>query len=184
MSDIAVLKAMIQERATVPLEINQYGKNKVTLVEPHPANYSITINDMPKDDEVIMIKADIFGPPDEIFKGNKGECKRADFVIVAASGDKKFILCIEMKAGKGGGESEISQQLKGAKCFVVYCQEIGRLFWNNRDFLKGYEYRFVSIKNISIAKKPTRIKKVPIHDEPDNMLKISSPNYLEFNHLV
>jgi hypothetical protein len=182
MSDIAVLKAMIQDHAKVPLEINQYGKKKVVLAESD--KYSITINDMPKDDEVIIIKADIFGPPDEIFKGNKGECKRADFVIVANTDGKKFILCIEMKAGKGGGEAGIIQQLKGAKCFVVYCQEIGQLFWKNKDFLKDYEYRFVSIKKISIAKKETRNKNAPLHDQPDNMLKISSPSHLTFNRLV
>ena len=184
MSDIAVLKEMIQDHAKVPLEINQYGKNKVTLVEPQPANYSITINGMPDDDEVIIIKADLFSSPKGIFKGGNSECKRADFVIVADTDRKKVILCIEMKAGKGGVESEIIQQLKGAKCFVVYCQEIGRLFWNKKNFLKGYEYRFVSIKNISIAKQPTRNKNAPIHDQPDRMLTISSPNYLEFNRLV
>lgn len=88
-----------------------------------------------------------------------------------------------MKAGKGGLEEEIIQQLKGAQCFVAYCREIGQLFWNNPNFLKGYEYRFISIKNISVSKKPSRTK-TAIHDRPEQMLKISSPDYLEFNRLI
>lgn len=49
MSDIAILKEMIKETATVPLE-NHYNKKKVILREPPPANYSVTIHGMPNDD--------------------------------------------------------------------------------------------------------------------------------------
>ncbi|NEP60630.1 MAG: hypothetical protein F6K31_27135, partial [Symploca sp. SIO2G7] len=120
--------------------------------------------------------------------GKRGECKRADFVIIADTDNKKVrkvILCIEMKAGKGGTESEIIQQLKGAQCFVAYCREIGQLFWNQKNFLKGYEYRFVSLRDISIAKKTTRTSaKIGTHDCPERMLKITSPHHLQFNRLV
>ncbi|MCP2732013.1 hypothetical protein [Limnofasciculus baicalensis] len=54
MSDIAILKEMINETATVPLLSD---KNKVILKEPEPANYSVTIDGMPDDDKVIIIKA-------------------------------------------------------------------------------------------------------------------------------
>ncbi|NER23140.1 MAG: hypothetical protein F6J96_21050 [Symploca sp. SIO1C2] len=187
MSDIALLKEMIKETATVPLEEHN-GKNQVTLIEPPPANYSVTIHGMPYKDEVIIIKADTFSSPRAVFNGKRGECKRADFVIIADTDNKKFrkvILCIEMKAGKGGTESEIIQQLKGAQCFVAYCREIGQVFWNQRNFLKGYEYRFISLREISIAKKPTRtLAKVGIHNCPERMLKITSPHHLQFNRLV
>lgn len=200
MSDIAIMKEMIKETATVPLE-NNNNKKKVILKEtatvPLEGNnnkkkvikikkeqeYSVTIHGMPNDDEVIIIKADTFSSPDKFFQGNNGECKRADFVIIANTQKQKVILCIEMKAGKGGLEKEIIQQLKGAQCFVAYCREIGQLFWNNRNFLKGYEYRFISIKDISVSKKPSRTK-TAIHDCPERMLKISSPKYLEFQHLI
>lgn len=184
MSDLKILKEMINETATVPLE-NRNNKHQVTLTEPPPANYSITIYGMPDDDEVIVIKADIFNSPKTVFKGNFGECKRADFVIIADTEKKKVILCIEMKGGKGGSEKEIIQQLKGAQCFVAYCREIGQLFRNKQDFLSGYMYRFLSITEISTAKQPTRTaKKIGNHDRPDRMLKISSPPYLKFNDLV
>ncbi len=182
MSDIAILKEMIKKTAIVPLE-DHYNKKKVILREPPPGNYFVTIHGMPNDDEVIIIKADYFNPKNEFFQGNYGECKRADFVIISNTGKQKFIVCIEMKAGKGGLEKEIIDQLQGAQCVVAYCREIGQLFWKNPDFLKNYQYRFISIKNISISKKPSRTKPV-IHDRPDRMLKISSPKHLEFNHLI
>jgi hypothetical protein len=90
-----------------------------------------------------------------------------------------------MKAGRGGTEKEIIRQLKGAQCFVAYCREIGQSFWDHQNFLKEYEYRFVSIRNISIPKKTTRpSSRSPLHDRPDRMLKISSPKGLQFNHLA
>ncbi|MHC5734293.1 hypothetical protein [Nostoc sp.] len=183
MSDIAILKEMINETATVALENDRYGKNKVTLREPPPANYDVTIYGMPDDDEVIIINADKFKSPDTVFKGNRGECKRADFVIVTDTGKKKVILCIEMKAGKGGSHTEIIEQLKGAQCFVAYCREIGQSFWKEQNFLKDYECRFVSIKNIKIPKKITRID--PNHDSLSNIkiLKKSGSSF-QFNDLV
>lgn len=185
MSDIAILKEMIKETVTVSLEDDRYGKNKVILTEPPPANYDVTIYGMPDDDQVIIIKADTFISPNAVFKGNRGECKRADFVIVADTGKKKVILCIEMKAkASTSTEREIIQQLKGAQCFVAYCQKIGKEFWGQENFLNTYVYRFVTIRNINIPKKPTREKITDDHDSPERMLKISSPHYLQFNRLI
>jgi hypothetical protein len=198
MSDIAILKEMIKETATVPLEgkdnkkqvilketptVQSEGNNNKKKVGKKEKDYSVTIHGMPNDDEVIIIKADTFSPPDKVFQGKKDECKRADFVIIANTETQKVIVCIEIKAGKGDSEKHIIQQLKGAQCFVAYCREIGQLFWNNRNFLKDYKYRFISIRDISVPKKPSRTK-TAIHDRPERMLKITSPDYLEFNHLI
>lgn len=185
MSDIAILKEMIQESAKVPLVEDSYGKKKVTLREPPPADYSVTIHGMPDDAQVIVIKADAFPAPSKIFTSSKGQCKRADFVIIADTSKKKTILCIEMKAkATTSPESEIIQQLKGAQCFVAYCQKIGKEFWSAKQFLDAYVYRFVTIRNINIHKKPTRESITDNHDCPENMLKISSPNHLQFNLLI
>lgn len=183
-SDIAIFKEMIKQTAIVPLEAH-YDKNRVTLEEPPPASYAVTIHGMPDDDQTIVIKADAFTAPKDIFADSKRECKRADFVIVAEINAKQVIVCIEMKGGKGESEAEIIQQLKGAKCFVAYCQEIGKSFWNHQNFLQDSVYRFVSIRNISISKRPTRPSvRVEIHDRPERMLKVTSPKGLQFNRLV
>jgi hypothetical protein len=185
MSDIAILKEMLKEEATVSLEGKLEGKRErhsVTLGEPQ-GNYSIKIDGMPKPDEVIVVKADIFSGPREVFIGSKGECKRADFVIIADTPTEKIILYIEMKLGKNDAKS-IIKQLKGAQCFVAYCREIGQSFWNQRDFLKDYSCRFVSIQKISISKKTTRFTAHPVHDQPDKMLKLYHSRSFQFNSLV
>jgi hypothetical protein len=193
MSDISILKDMIKDIATVPLKDRIEGtkeKYSVSLEEPQ-CNYSVVIDEMPKPDEVIIIKADTFSASREVFKGSKGECKRADFVIIANTNLERVILCIEMKKANALNKS-IIQQLKGVQCFVAYCREVGQSFWNQPSFLNQYEYRFISIKHISIPKTTTRpsrnasIQNLPvqIHDRPERMLKISSPHRLKFNHLV
>jgi hypothetical protein len=183
MFDIAILKEMIKETVTVPLE-EKNGKKLVTLTEPDLPDCFVTIHGMPDEDAVILIKADTFKSPDSVFNGGHGECKRADFIIVADTNTKKVIICVELKKTKDD-EKSIIKQLIGAKCFVLYCQEIGKSFWGQPNFLRDYQYRFVSINHISIAKKKTRIERVDgLHDRPDRMLKISSPNHLEFDHLA
>lgn len=185
MSDIAILKEMFRNSVTVPLEPNPYtpAKKQVTLQEPDD-DYAITIAGMPVESEVVVIKTDAFTAPKAIFQNSKHECKRADFVIIANTNRHKVIICIELKArSTTSTELEIIQQLKGAKCFVAYCQEIGKMFWDDRSFLENYDYRYVTIRNISISKKTSR-EKTGTHDRPEKMLKISSPNYLQFNHLI
>ena len=157
-------------------------KSETTLTEPQCPGVSVTISGLL--DNVIVIKADAFTSPDTVFMGSHGECKRADFVIVADTGNKKVIICIEMKARNNGGKG-IIQQLTGAQCFVGYCQEIGKAFWHQPDFLKDYVYRFVSISQISIAKSKTRLTRLAdTHDRPDRMLKIAYPHHLQFSHLA
>lgn len=180
MSDIQILDEMVSLNAKLVVETAN-GNNKVILTEPQDT-LSVTLSGLP--DNTIVIKADAFKSPDSIFNGTKGECKRADFVIVATAGKKKVIVCIEMKATKDS-RKEIVQQLTGAQCLARYCQEIGRQFWQQQDFLEGYVYRFVSIGHISIAKQKTRIsRQAGVHDRPERMLKIDWPHHLEFNHLV
>ncbi|MBI2779090.1 MAG: hypothetical protein HYX62_04810 [Gammaproteobacteria bacterium] len=181
MPDLAILHQMIKDGAKVPL-LEKHGKKSVVLSEPQHPDSSVTIAGMP--DNTIVIKADAFKSPDTVFAGLQGECKRADFVIVADTGKKKSIVCIEMKAKKAS-EKEIIQQLSGAECFIVYCREIGKSFWKQQDFLADYSFRFISIGHTSIPKRRTRIdRSADVHDRPDRMLKISSPHRLQFNQLA
>ena len=179
--DLNILDEMIQEKAKVSLT-GDYDKKQVILKETHGANYSVKILKVPEN--TIVINADIFDSPKSIFTSIKGQCKRADFVIISDEDDQKFIIIIEMKAGKAI-EKEVIQQLKGAECFIAYCREIGRLFWQEKNFLREYNYRFVSLKNINIPKRSTRDKRYQsLHDCPENMLKIYSPKTLQFKKLT
>jgi hypothetical protein len=180
-SDLVILQQMIKNSAQLAL-IDDYGKKQVILTEPQCPTSVVNICGLP--DDVIVIKADDFKSPDTLFNGSHDECKRADFLIIAASGDKKIILCIEMKARKSP-ENEIIKQLTGTQCLVAYIREIGKSFWQQPNFLNGYVYRFISISHTRLAKSKTRIKRQPgIHDRPERMLKIAYPHHLQFNHLA
>lgn len=179
--DLIILDRMIQDSAKVPLT-EVYGKFQVELRETHGVNYEVTIKNIPKN--TLVIKSDEFPAPTKFFQGNQGECKRADYLIISEDNQRKFIIVIEMKAGKAI-EKEVIHQLRGSECLIAYCQKIGQLFWHQPNFLTGYQYRFISLKHINIAKRSTREKpnSQPC-DRPENMLKIYSPNTLMFNRLI
>lgn len=134
MPDIDILNQMIKDSAKVQLS-NHYNRMKAELTEPaHPCS-STVIYGIPEN--AVVIKVDVFSSPDTVFVGSKGECKRADYVIISNADGKKVVIYIEMKAMKGH-PAEIIQQLNGARCFIAYCQEIGKAFWDKSDFLKKY----------------------------------------------
>jgi hypothetical protein len=185
MDDFEILNLMIKEKAKVEVDESSSPKPKVILKEAEL--YTVTIMGMPDRENAIVVKGDTFQAPMQIFNGKNGECKRADYMIIARIDDRrKYVVYIEMKARPSTSkENEIIQQLQGTQCFFAYCQEIGKVFWKERNFLSGYQSRFVSIRNIGLSKRPTRDNKTaPIHDRPNRMLKINSPHYIEFNHLV
>lgn len=178
MSDMEILSELFSESSLIPIEY-KYGKPSVKLHEAGAKDSVFRIRNIPSD--AIVIKADDFPAPKTFFKGNKGECKRADFIII--SEEKKVILYVELKAGKKDA-SHIVKQLKGAYCVVTYCKEIGKHFWNQSTFLDDYAHRFVGMVNLSVSKKPSRHKSAPLHDLPESFLKISSPHHLQFKELA
>jgi len=185
MPHINILKEMFKSSEVIPLEDHPYGNGtkQVTLSEENL--YSVAIKGLPEEGSVIVLKIDNFPAPSKIFKGSKGECKRADFVIITNSGNKKIVLFIEMKAKSTTEKSQhIIKQLKGAQCVIKYIEEIGKLFWDN-DFLEGFKYRSVALMDININKKESRNSSAEqIHDSPDSMLKIKAPCYIQYNQLI
>ena len=132
----------------------------------------------------MAIKINKFPSPDKLFSGTNGECKRADFAIIADNGKKKRILIIELKKTKAP-KKHIEEQLKGAACVIEYCKEIARIFYKCDNPLSEFEIRYISFGHTSIAKKKTRIdRNHKRHDRPDRMMKISSVKYIHFNNLA
>jgi hypothetical protein len=178
---IEILRQMVKPSAQV-LITSTYSKKKVTLTEPQHPDSSAEIKGLP--DDTIVFKADSFPAPDTIFTGARGECKRADYVIIANDNGRKRILFIEMKRSKAP-ECEIIAQFKGATCLVAYCKEIAKFFYDYNDLFEGYEYRYVSFSHTSINKRKTRIdKSAPLHNTPECMMKVQSPNNIYFDHLT
>lgn len=181
-----ILRALIKKEALVEVEYN-YSRPALVLEEADSEPpYNIKVIGIPND--TIAFKADIFPSPKAIFKGDKGECKRADFILITRTSKANWIVYIEMKRGGSRSAKEITQQLKGAKCLLDYCRAIGRTFWRKPIFLeeKDYQQRFVSIKNVSMNKRPTRMPpQSGLHDSPEKMLKIKSPGEkMQFRELI
>lgn len=178
---IEVFRKMINSYAIVQLTA-KHSKYSITLTEPALVDSSVEISGVPYNS--IAIKIDKFPSPDKLFAGGNGECKRADFALIADNGSKKRIIIIELKRTKTS-RNHIEEQLKGAACVIEYCKEIAKRFYNCDNVLSGFEIRYVSFCHTSIAKKKTRIDRSSrIPNEPNKMMKISSPNYINFNLLA
>ena len=181
MSDLEILRELIADSAIARPTI-KHGKGVVVLDEPDAPDSSITICDLPQD--CVVIKADQFKSPDTIFTGQKGARRRADYIIIAEVKSETVVVYIELKREKGRA-FEVTQQLAGAKCFISYCAEVGRVFWKELNFLKKAKHRFVSVAHSSPSKRPTRIALSSIlHDSPEKPLKVSWARSLRFNHLA
>lgn len=179
MPDMEILSELIKVTALISLQ-GDPSKPRVILQEPEAPDSSATISSLPSD--AFVIKVDTFRSPSDIFYGAKGECKRADYVIISPR--KKYVLYIELKRTKDDW-NQIVKQLMGAQCFVKYCQEIGKSFWNEDNFLKDYQHRFISIGHTSVSKRPTRIKNnAQLNDSPDKAMKVDWPKNLQFNMLI
>jgi hypothetical protein len=184
MDDFEILNLMIQEEAKVKLDGISSSKSKVVLKEADL--YAVTIHGMPSTENVIVIKGDAIKEPKQLFNGEKGECKRADFMIIARFDDiQKYVVFIEMKSrSTTSKEWEIIQQLQGTQCLFAYCREIGKVFWKEPKFLDDYHHRFVSLKNIGLDMRPTLEPQTPINDRPERMLKRNCKNLIQFGVLV
>ena len=169
MNDIQILQEMLSSDSKVPLQ-RAHDKSSVELKDEKSGG-TATIRGLPQDS--IVIRAEDFENPLTIFSGSKGECKRADFVIVSSEDTKKWIVCIETKTRKSKAEAHIKAQLKGAQCFIGYCRCIGRSFWGSNAFLDGYQYRFVSIGHTNVHKRNMQPSRPSTwHSSPENFLKV------------
>lgn len=179
MSDKSIFEQLLHKQAIVEHFI-EYDKHHVILVETKRNNCSVTIYNIPDDSIVINID-DYFSPSNHIFNGNKGECKRADYVIFSES--EKCFLFIEMKASENKW-GEVLNQLKGGLCFIKYCKAIGIEYWQQPKFLDNCKFRFVSLKNISIDKRPTKTDEHPVNDTPEKTRKFSAKKSLQYKSLI
>ncbi|MDR1484593.1 MAG: hypothetical protein LBT09_07185 [Planctomycetaceae bacterium] len=185
MTDTEILQQLINIGATAQPQL-QHNRNYVELCDPQAGNSCVKIYGLP--DDIVVIKADKFPPPHNIFQGSKGERKRADYILI--SEEKKCIIFLEMKK-TNDTQKEIILQLKGAQCVMRYCQEVGISFWNKADFLNGYKHRFVSVCHTNIHKTKTRqnqsLEKILInqqHSKPNFIIKVAFPNHVEFNKIA
>ncbi len=175
-SAIDTFRKMIVKKALVTVHKDNQNRNYLELEEDvSSAKYKVRILHIP--DDTIAIKSEDFLFPIKIFQCMHSECKRADYVIIAHEGGKKWIVYVELKRGNRSNKTQIINQLKGSRCFIEYCRVIGQTFFDDPEFLDAKDYlpRYVSIKVTNFDKKPFRRKeKLLLHDTPQNMLPIIS----------
>ena len=184
-NDIQILQDILNSDIQVVLQSGQ-GRPSVQLTDSQ-SGATVEIKGLPPNS--IVIKAEDFENPLTVFNGSKGECKRADFVIVSNDEkERKWIICIETQESNSKNAWHIIQQLKGAYCFINYCQCIGKSFWELEEFLDDYNYRFVSIVDINPSpnKQPTQLfdRAEKLHDRPDIFKKISQRYTIHFSKLI
>lgn len=169
MDDFEILHALFREEALASIE-----SNRIILEEQNNHSYKLEISRIP--DEIIAFKADKFPAPIHIFRNDKSECKRADYVIIARRHTQinpRLIVYVELKKGSTGDGPSIKNQLRGAKCLVAYCCAIVREFWKEAQFLNDYAERFVSVR-IESRENPTRPPRGRHgpYDAPECMLRL------------
>ena len=185
MNDIQILREMLNPNIQVMLQPGQ-GRPSAQLIDLQ-SGATVEIKRIPPDS--IVIRAEDFENPLTIFNGTKGERKRADFVIVSNDGrGRKWIICIETQEMDAKLASHVTQQLKGAYCFISYCKYIGKSFWASDDFLDGYQYRFVSIVELNFNRSKRRTQPFQsmgqLHNRPEVFLKISRSPTVLFHKLI
>ncbi len=184
-NDIQILQEMLSPDMQVMFQSGQ-GKPSVELTDPESGT-TVKIKGVPPDS--IVIRAELYDESLSIFNGTKGECKRADFVIISTDNNgKNWIICIETQESNSKKAWEIIQQLKGACCFIRYCKCIGKSFWNSDKFLDDFECRFVSIVKINPNRSRRRMQpdysKLELHNTPEDFKKIPQRSEIYFNKLV
>ena len=182
-NDIQILREMISPDVQVMLQPAQ-GKPFVQLTDL-TSGTTVRINGVPHDS--IVIRAEDFENPLTIFNGSRGERKRADFAIISNDeNEKSWIICIETQESNSKKAWHVTQQLKGAYCFISYCKCIGKSFWESEEFLDGYQYRFVSIVDINFNrnKRKTQPFEGELHNRPDIFKKLPQSPTIYFSKLI
>ncbi len=163
--------------------VNIHGKTCARLKEnsPNAKLKQIDIFGVPTNS--ILIKLDEYAQPSTLFKNDKGQRKRCDYVLFFQIHNQGIALFIELKSNKVKN-SEIIRQFKGAECILDYCNATLKRFHNHDTLLKNYSKRFVVFYKPRIAKKRTRPKIKPNNTIPENALKYPATQNISLRSII
>ena len=181
--DLQILQELIHPDAQIlPTD---HRRPQLILQETEAAKpYSVIVRYSDKT-EAIAVKADRFPVTKPFFANSRKECRRSDYLIFANTPQGNYIICLELKAGSANN-TDIITQLKGSQCLAAYCCRIGQVFWNQADFLRDYQYRFVSLKKLTLSKSTSRpsSQSPARHDCPQTPLTFFSRPELQLHELL
>ena len=146
MSAVNALKTILVDDVIIPLT-KEKSKNCCVLSEAK-ANYSYEIHSVP--DDMLVIHCDKFPDTGKFFKGKNNECKRADYVLISDS--ERAIMIFELIKSNSKSAGKVTDQLKGAKCILDYCESISLEFLGKNDIFVDYTYRYYKVVS-TMAKK-------------------------------
>lgn len=182
-----ILLELLSDNATA-LIVKKHRKYSVTFIEKSDEKsdeklYEFELSQIPEDS--IVIKCDTFPNLGEdgskFFKGDNGECKRADYVLISES--EKVIMLFEFKkSNKSSTKKDKCLQLKGAKCVVDYCKIIAESFLGTRNIFDGFQYKYYIIYHTFSRKIPHLAIDLPSNFTPDTPRIIAGP-FISFGYL-
>ena len=123
----------IQGFISHPVEEN--GRHSLTLAEnaPDAKLKAITISNVPE--RTILLNLQKYSAlnagslMNRIIKGGHGVFRCCDYLLVSESNERVDFIYIEMKS-KNAERSEVTEQFRGAICFMEYCKAIAEHFFD------------------------------------------------------
>lgn len=152
------------------------GRRYVRLKElaPDAKLKHVDLYDLPV--ESMLLKLDLSSPPNSLFKGTKGECKRCDYLLITHFNDRKILLFIEMKS-RSFKEGDVVKHFKASECITDYAASVLKRFFSLSSFFDDYEKRFVVFYKRPVAKSHLRPSNGGNRNKtPETMLKYPSPH--------
>ena len=158
---------------------------KAKLLEPRQSDYSVMLTGIPSNS--IIIRSDLFADQREFIKGDKGENKRCDYILISEKEDEKsfkyIVVFIEFSISKKD-PLELEQQFRGGKCVLEYLRRLASEFWDFQNILSSYSPKFVSIQVLNIGKQKTisddmrkdKGKQKNCHSSPNNFERVRKSN--------
>lgn len=175
MVEMDVLKDLLVEALLG--EVTIFNERRCAVLKESGADAKlkrVDIYDIP--DGSLLLNLDKYEQPKSLFRDEKGQRQRCDYVLVTKVENRKLLLFIEMKSSKLKN-TEIQKQFKGAECVIDYCNAALTRFHDQSDLLKKLEKRFVVFyKPHSIPKRSTRpAAPSSKNDTPEKAYRYASP---------
>ena len=142
----------------------------------------IDLMDIPEN--AILIKLDNTREPLTLFKGDKGECKRCDYILFIEKNNDKKIIFIELKSFVLSN-SDILKKFKSSQCLIDYCDSVLKRFFNKENLLSSYRKSFILFYHRSVRKnksrQPISINKINVDGD---YIRYANPESISINILL
>lgn len=155
--------------------VNDHGINYARLRERSPGAKLKKVDIQGVPNGSIIIKLDNYDQPATLFKNDKGQRQRCDYVLFTVVNGRGFALFIELKSAKVR-RTEFIRQFKGAECVIDYCDSALERFHNHDRLLNTFSKRFIVFYKPRVAKQRTRFKLSHANTTPEKALMYPAPN--------